>query len=189
MSSECTVRVIATRASPRTRQARGRPDDRPATPCHAPDHGTGASDRLCRRSCGRGRGAGLDRADAGTRANRRTRLCGGRAALGGRPRAHPRRPRCAQPPGLLRPQARAVRQFLCALSAGTAPRPAHLGAHEYLGELYLQRGELEQARAQLAELERLCPAGCEERSELAEAILAQGSASALSPASLPPSRR
>ena len=56
--------------------------------------------------------------------------------------------------------------------------PQHLGAHEYLGELYLQRGELEQARAQLAELVRLCPAGCEERSELAEAILAQGIASA-----------
>ena len=56
--------------------------------------------------------------------------------------------------------------------------PAHLGAHEYLGELYLQRGEPEQARAQLAELELLCPAGCEERSELADAILAQGTASA-----------
>ena len=56
--------------------------------------------------------------------------------------------------------------------------PAHLGAHEYLGELYLQRGEPEQARAQLAELELLCPQGCEERSELAEAILAQGIASA-----------
>ena len=48
--------------------------------------------------------------------------------------------------------------------------PAHLGAHEYLGELYLQRGEPEQARAQLAELEILCPQGCEEHSELAEAI-------------------
>ena len=56
--------------------------------------------------------------------------------------------------------------------------PQHLGAREYLGELYLQRGELEQARAQLAELERLCPAGCEERSELANAILAHGTVSA-----------
>lgn len=48
--------------------------------------------------------------------------------------------------------------------------PHHLGAREYLGELYLQRGEPELARAQLVELERLCPNGCEELSELAEAI-------------------
>jgi Flp pilus assembly protein TadD len=48
--------------------------------------------------------------------------------------------------------------------------PDHMGAREYLGELYLQRGEPELAHAQLAELERLCPQGCEERSELAEAI-------------------
>ena len=63
-------------------------------------------------------------------------------------------------------------------SARSVSIPQHLGAHEYLGELYLQRGEPEQARAQLAELELLCPQGCEERSELAEAILAQGIASA-----------
>lgn len=54
----------------------------------------------------------------------------------------------------------------------------HLGAREYLGELYLQRGEAELARAQLAELERLCPTGCEERSELAEAIQAHAAAPA-----------
>ena len=54
--------------------------------------------------------------------------------------------------------------------------PTHLGAREYLGELYLLRGDPDLARAQLAELERLCPAGCEERSELAEAIAAHGAA-------------
>ena len=46
----------------------------------------------------------------------------------------------------------------------------HLGAREYLGELFLQRGQPELARAELRELERLCPQGCEERAELAEAI-------------------
>ena len=50
--------------------------------------------------------------------------------------------------------------------------PDHRGAREYLGELHLQRGRPELARAQLAELERLCPQGCEERAELAEAIAA-----------------
>jgi Flp pilus assembly protein TadD len=50
--------------------------------------------------------------------------------------------------------------------------PAHLGAHEYLGEFYLQRGELALARAQLVALERLCPEGCDERSELTDAIQA-----------------
>lgn len=50
--------------------------------------------------------------------------------------------------------------------------PNHLGASEYLGELYLQRGEPDLARAQLAELDRLCPQGCDEQAELAEAIAA-----------------
>ena len=48
--------------------------------------------------------------------------------------------------------------------------PNHKGAREYLGELYVQTGRMEEARAQLAILERLCPEGCEEREELAEAI-------------------
>lgn len=50
--------------------------------------------------------------------------------------------------------------------------PAHRGAREYLGELFLQRGEPARAKEQLAELERLCPTGCEERAELAAAIAA-----------------
>jgi tetratricopeptide (TPR) repeat protein len=50
--------------------------------------------------------------------------------------------------------------------------PDHRGAREYLGELHLQRGELDLAREQLTELERLCPEGCEERGELEEAIQA-----------------
>ena len=39
--------------------------------------------------------------------------------------------------------------------------PGHLGANEYLGELYLLQGNMEGARAQLAKLEKLCPNGCD----------------------------
>ena len=48
--------------------------------------------------------------------------------------------------------------------------PRHLGANEYLGELYLETGKLELAQERLAELVAACPSGCEERHELAEAI-------------------
>jgi Flp pilus assembly protein TadD len=48
--------------------------------------------------------------------------------------------------------------------------PDHLGAHEYLGELYVKTGEMEKARALLARLAVLCPAGCEEREDLEKAI-------------------
>ncbi len=48
----------------------------------------------------------------------------------------------------------------------------HLGALEYLGELQLEQGDLEAAQALLRRLEALCPAGCEERDELAAAISA-----------------
>ena len=44
------------------------------------------------------------------------------------------------------------------------------GANEYLGELYLETGELKKAEGRLAELVAACPSGCEEREELAEAI-------------------
>lgn len=48
--------------------------------------------------------------------------------------------------------------------------PNHLGANEYLGELYLQLGMYGQARAQLARLDRLCAYGCVQREELAHWI-------------------
>ncbi|MGD9967645.1 MAG: tetratricopeptide repeat protein [Hyphomonadaceae bacterium] len=48
--------------------------------------------------------------------------------------------------------------------------PNHLGATEYLGELYIQMGELERARTQLARLDRLCAYGCAQREELARWI-------------------
>jgi Flp pilus assembly protein TadD len=47
----------------------------------------------------------------------------------------------------------------------------HKGAHEYLGELYVETGQLPKAREQLAALEKLCPQGCEEREDL-EKVLA-----------------
>ena len=46
----------------------------------------------------------------------------------------------------------------------------HKGAHEYLGELYAETGQLAKAREQLAALEKLCPQGCEEREDLEKAI-------------------
>lgn len=48
--------------------------------------------------------------------------------------------------------------------------PDHLGANEYLGELYLELGETDKARAQLARLDALCPFGCAEREDLARLI-------------------
>jgi tetratricopeptide (TPR) repeat protein len=48
----------------------------------------------------------------------------------------------------------------------------HKSAHEYLGELYVDTGQLAEAREHLATLERLCPQGCEERDDLAQAIAA-----------------
>jgi tetratricopeptide (TPR) repeat protein len=48
--------------------------------------------------------------------------------------------------------------------------PAHLGAHEYLGELYLETGDMDKAKAQLAKLDALCPFGCADREDLARLI-------------------
>jgi tetratricopeptide (TPR) repeat protein len=48
--------------------------------------------------------------------------------------------------------------------------PNHLGATEYLGELYIQMGDVNRARTQLARLDRLCAYGCVQREELARWI-------------------
>ncbi len=48
--------------------------------------------------------------------------------------------------------------------------PNHLGATEYLGELYIQMGDLGRARQQLARLDELCAYGCAQREELARWI-------------------
>ena len=49
-------------------------------------------------------------------------------------------------------------------------QPKHLGANEYLGELYLQLGEVDKAEERLAVLDKECFFGCEEYSDLKQAI-------------------
>ena len=51
-----------------------------------------------------------------------------------------------------------------------AEDPDHKGAHEYLGELYLNMHDLTNANLQMAELVRLCPDSCDERDALTKAI-------------------
>jgi tetratricopeptide (TPR) repeat protein len=46
----------------------------------------------------------------------------------------------------------------------------HKGAHEYLGELYVETGQVEKAKEQLAVLSKICPVGCEELTDLQQAI-------------------
>lgn len=48
--------------------------------------------------------------------------------------------------------------------------PRHLEAIEYLGELHLALGDLEEAEKQLARLGEICASGCDEYDELKEAI-------------------
>lgn len=44
--------------------------------------------------------------------------------------------------------------------------PRHRGANEYLGEYYVEIGDLRKARSQLAKLEGICAFGCEQAEEL-----------------------
>jgi Flp pilus assembly protein TadD len=48
--------------------------------------------------------------------------------------------------------------------------PEHKAAREYLGELYVETGNMAKAKEQLDVLTRLCPSGCEERADLERAI-------------------
>jgi tetratricopeptide (TPR) repeat protein len=59
-------------------------------------------------------------------------------------------------------------------SAALSIDPNHLGATEYLGELYIQIGDLQRAERQLARLDELCAYGCEQREELARWIETSG---------------
>ena len=52
-------------------------------------------------------------------------------------------------------------------------QPDHKAAREYLGELYIETGEMAKAQEQLAALAKLCPGGCEEREDLEKAIAAK----------------
>lgn len=48
--------------------------------------------------------------------------------------------------------------------------PQHKGALEYQGEMFVELGQLDKARANLVKLVSLCPNGCEEREDLEKAI-------------------
>jgi tetratricopeptide (TPR) repeat protein len=53
--------------------------------------------------------------------------------------------------------------------------PKHKGAHEYLGELYVEIGQMKKAQQMLAQLEKLCGnKTCEEYEDLAGFIAAKG---------------
>src|ERR1700680_2392734 len=48
--------------------------------------------------------------------------------------------------------------------------PQHLGALEYLGELYVETGQMDKAKENVVLLTKLCPNGCEELADLKKAI-------------------
>ncbi len=48
--------------------------------------------------------------------------------------------------------------------------PEHRGANEYLGELYLETGQMDKAEQRLAVLDKDCWLGCSEYTELKESI-------------------
>jgi len=48
--------------------------------------------------------------------------------------------------------------------------PQHKGALEYLGELYVETGQIDKARENVVLLKKLCPSGCEELADLKAAI-------------------
>src|SRR3977135_152568 len=49
--------------------------------------------------------------------------------------------------------------------------PEHKGALEYLGELYVETGELDKAKQNVLLLKKLCPEGCEELADLEKAVV------------------
>jgi Tfp pilus assembly protein PilF len=51
-------------------------------------------------------------------------------------------------------------------SAALKLDPEHRGANEYLGEYYVEIGQLSKAKAQLVKLEQICTFGCEQAEEL-----------------------
>jgi tetratricopeptide (TPR) repeat protein len=48
----------------------------------------------------------------------------------------------------------------------------HKGALEYQGEMFVELGQVDKAKANLTKLVALCPTGCEEREDLEKAIAA-----------------
>jgi tetratricopeptide (TPR) repeat protein len=56
--------------------------------------------------------------------------------------------------------------------------PEHKGALEYLGELYVETGQLDKAKENVVLLKKLCPSGCEELADLEKAIATAPTAAA-----------
>jgi tetratricopeptide (TPR) repeat protein len=50
--------------------------------------------------------------------------------------------------------------------------PRHKGAHEYIGEAYLETGDLASAQRHLATLRNLCPLSCEQLEDLQREVAA-----------------
>src|SRR5713226_1019248 len=48
--------------------------------------------------------------------------------------------------------------------------PEHKGALEYLGELYVETGQVDKAKEHVTLLKKLCPSGCEELADLEKAV-------------------
>jgi len=48
--------------------------------------------------------------------------------------------------------------------------PQHKGALEYLGELYVETGQIDKAKENVVLLKKLCPDGCKELTELEQSI-------------------
>lgn len=61
---------------------------------------------------------------------------------------------------------------LIAYQKALALNPSHINANEYLGELYLQMKRPDMAQKQLDILAKLCPSGCEQRSDLQQQLAA-----------------
>ncbi len=66
-------------------------------------------------------------------------------------------------------------QAMSAYQKALAIDPDHRGANEYLGELYLQTGDLAKAKERLKKLDDVCTFGCEEFDDLKAAIKAYAS--------------
>ena len=62
-------------------------------------------------------------------------------------------------------------QAISFYSAALELQPDHVGANEYLGEYYVELGDMEGAYAQLAKLEEICNFGCAETDELRNWII------------------
>ncbi len=64
-------------------------------------------------------------------------------------------------------------QALAAYQKALAIKPNHRGALEYLGELYIDTGNMDMAKQQLAKLDKICTFGCAEYRALKAAIANQ----------------